>query len=196
MHTSSRLLLSFALLTAVAGCGSSPVATIDAGTDATAGDTGTADAAMIADTGTDTGGSLDDAGADAASTDDAASAATVTISGLTLFGNCMPIVAPDPIRASWTATVAGATGATATLTSATLVITGTTTIVQNLTVDVPVIALTGGAGSSMQTKVLADMNPSMACGGTCGSPAHLDLTFMIDGAPVMATADATYECAF
>jgi hypothetical protein len=181
--------LSFAVLAFAFALGcDGPTPSTDAGSDAATRDAG------LADVGAEDSGA--DSGTDAAADEDAAGAAMVAISGFSAFGNCMPIVAPDPIRASWTATVTGGSGASAMLTSATLVIMGSPPIVQSLTVDMPTIALTDGGGSATQTKVSATMNPAMACGATCGSDARIDLTFMIAGREVMASADGTYECAF
>lgn len=137
-----------------------------------------------------------DAGvADAGPSRDATTSATVTITAFGSYGNCFP-VPPDPIMASWHVTIAGATGSTAMLTSARLTITGSSTVVQMLTVDMPTIALTGGAGSGDQRKVAADVNPSDACGELCGgSTARIDLVFVIDGVPVTASATVPYECA-
>lgn len=136
----------------------------------------------------------DGGGADAGSRD-ATTAAVVTITDFVSYGNCFP-VPPDPIMASWHVTVTGASGSTATLTSARLTITGSATVVQMLTVDMPVVALAGGAGSADQRKVMADMNPPDACGELCGgSTARIDLVFLIDGVTVMATASVPYECA-
>jgi hypothetical protein len=195
MSTSSRSLLSIAaLLTLIAGCGQSPAATVDAGRDAAGSDAASSDdVGPLADTGTTDAGAVD-----AASAEDAApsSDVTVTISDLAVFGNCMPIVAPDPIHAGWTVAISGATGPAATLTSATLTLMSSPPIVQTLTVDSPTVLLLIGSGMAMQQKVSADMNPSMACGATCGADARLSLTFMVDGAPVTATADGVYECTF
>lgn len=191
------------LLLAIAGCsggnGSTPDAggTSDAGSDAgSTPDTGAdVDTGTPADAGTDAA-PMADAGSDAGSTTDAGAHAMVTVTDFTVFGNCMPIVAPDPIIVSWTANVSGASGTTAMLTNAVLTIDSPSPIVQRLTVDVPTFALSGGSGSQAQRKTMADANPAMACGGACGSAAHLAATFMVDGAPVMVTADGTYDCAF
>jgi hypothetical protein len=182
--------VAMCLVLSIAGC-SSAVTPNDAGLDAsTMLDAGS-------DGGTDTG--VDAAPPSDAGTDASMSMPTITITNLTVFGDCMPIVAPDPIHASWTATVDGASGTSATITNALLVIRPATTgsdVMQTLTVDTPTIALSGGHGSAMQNKTGADANPPAGCTGVCGGVAHLMVTFMIDGAPVFAFGDAMVGCAF
>jgi len=43
-----------------------------------------------------------------------------TITSFSAYANCMPIVPPDPVNASWTLSVSGSTGTTATVVMATL----------------------------------------------------------------------------
>ncbi len=210
------------LVLVIAGCGGGGTPAVDGGP---AIDAGMADASMLdggavdggavdggavdggavdggaVDGGAVDGGAVDGGAVDAGPRDagrpDARTAAMVTLTDFVAFGNCMPIVSPDPVRASWTATVSGAAGATATLTSATLTLAGARTIIQRVTVDAPVIALRGGAGSAMQRKVASDMVPTAGCGELCGgTTATIDLVFVIDGADVPATARTAYECAF
>jgi hypothetical protein len=143
------------------------------------------------------GGADDDAGSSDAGERDATTEARVTLTEFVAFANCKPVVPPDPIITSWTATVSGAAGATATLTNAELTITGGETFTQTVTVDNPVIALTGGAGSAMQRKVSGTPAPTDACERLCavGSSSELEATFSVDGANVLVTATGTFECA-
>ena len=131
-------------------------------------------------------------------TDVEAGAAALTITGLTVHGDCMPIVPPDPILASWTASISGATGSVATLVDAKLVITSASTVTQHLTVDHPDVSLAGGAGSQAQSKTGADVTPAAAfCGEFCsGATASLDLTFDTAGGPLNARAEVPFDCAF
>ena len=184
--------LALTILAAVAGCSSSTTA-VDAGIDAFA-----IDDAAANDTGGDVFTPMTDASAPRDARVDAATP-TLTITNLTVYGDCMPIVAADPIHASWTATIDGAAGTSATFTSALLSIRPNApgaTITQNLTVDMPAITLTGGHGSATQLKTGADANPPAGCTGVCGGIAHLMVTFTIDGAPVFANAQANVSCAF
>ena len=83
-----------------------------------------------------------------------------TPGGPDIYGNCMPVVMPDPVIAFWTQRpIVGGRGTIATLAEATLTITGSWTVTQHLTLDHPNILLTGGAGSQAQRKTGADMNP-------------------------------------
>ena len=93
--------LTFALLASIVGCSTSTTAA-DAGGDAFAMN----DAAGANDVAVDTLTPMTDAaGASDAMLD--AATPTVTITNLMVYGDCMPIVAPDPIHASWTATIDG-----------------------------------------------------------------------------------------
>jgi hypothetical protein len=181
--------LSFLLLGAVLGCGGGGGA--DSGptpVDAPA----SADAPTSADAppATDAPASID-----APSTVDAAGAAVV-LSDVNVYANCKPLVPPDPILAFWTASVSGAGGSAATLVSARLVITGSRTVTQNLTVDMPVIPLSGGSGSAMQRKVAADTNPGLVCGELCGGATFtLDLEYDVLGARLPAHAEGPFSCA-
>lgn len=208
----TRLVATCAVALGILGCGSSgaPLDSGPVGSDAGGGDSG-ADAAVIADAGpeTDAGPGADAGDRDAGSLADGgesdggsiadASTATVVITDFYAYANCMPIVPPDPIRASWTATVSGATGAAATVTSATLTImpgAGAATV-QDITVSPPAIALVGGTGSADQIKTAASTSPVMACSRLCGSgvTARLDISFSIDGTTVSATATGAFSCA-
>ena len=121
----------------------------------------------------------------------------VTITGLTVFANCMPVVDPDPIIAFWTANVTGANGSTATLSDAKLTVNGSSTVMQTLTVDNPTISLSGGAGSQEQRKTSADVIPSGACSSLCsGATFSLELTYTIDGRMVMVTETGDFDCLF
>lgn len=126
-----------------------------------------------------------------------ASGATIVLSEVGVYSNCQPIVAPDPILAFWTVTITGAPGSAATLTQAKLTITGSSTVIQTLTIDEPIIALSGGAGSGMQRKVSADSNPSDACGELCGGATFvLELTYEVGGASIDVTESGSFGCVY
>ena len=214
------------LVGAFAGCGDDDVVPgIDGGggSDAAMRDSGALDAGAVHDAGvgvdagssvdagvgtdagaaTDAGGEVDagtslDAGAptDAGPPRDAATSVVVTVTDFFAWSNCMPIVAPDPVRASWTVHVTGATGATATVTDAKLTIdAGVTPFMQSLTLASTAIALTGGAGSAMQSKMSGTPAPTGACSTLCSATAsHLELTVEVDGVPYTVTADDGYSC--
>jgi hypothetical protein len=113
------------------------------------------------------------------------------------YSNCMPAIPPDPVIVWWTAGITDGTGPTATLTRATLTITGARDITQELTVDMPVIALTGGAGSAMQRKVSGTPAPAGACGEICGGgTAEIEVVFDIGGANATATASTDFGCVY
>lgn len=203
-------LLSLGLSLLLVACG-------DGSSDADAGG-GAADAAVAMDAGggvdagaaEDAGGGgidagLEDAGAIDAGAEDAGTPAdagdlSLTLADVAVYGNCMPIVAEDPILAFWTTNVADAGAATAaTLTDAKLTITGSSTLVQSLVIDSPTVALSGGSGSQMQRKTGADVTPSDACGSYCGSAAvtwTLELTFDVGGATVPVTESGSFSCVY
>jgi hypothetical protein len=112
-----------------------------------------------------------------------------------VFGNCQPIVPPDPIMVRWTSAVTGATSSSATLVSATLTLSGFRTITQTLTVTPTAVPLTNGAGSVAQQKTAGDPAPGNVCGEVCGSNARLDVTLDDGGTQFSATATGTYNCA-
>jgi hypothetical protein len=123
--------------------------------------------------------------------------ATIALGDASVYGSCMPVTPPDPIMASWTIAISGATGSTATLRDARLRIVGSHTVMQTLTVDPMTIALTGGSGTAMQSKTGADTDPSMPCGELCGGATYtLELTYEVDGAEVRATESGFYSCVF
>ena len=112
-----------------------------------------------------------------------------------MFGNCQPIVPPDPIIVAWTSVVTGATSSSATLVSAVLTLSGFRTITQTLTVTPTAVPLTNGAGSVAQQKTAGDPAPGTVCGEVCGSNARLDVTLSDGGTQFSATATGTYLCA-
>lgn len=154
--------------------------------DGAAGDAGLReDAGSVED-----GGSVDDAGASG----DASIDATVTLGEVAVYGDCMPIVPADPVVAFWTATVAGASGATATLTDAELFI---ATETQTLTVDEPIVSLSGGAGSQEQRKTSGDPAIAGACASLCTDASYtLELTYAIDGASVVVSDTGAFDCVY
>jgi hypothetical protein len=117
------------------------------------------------------------------------------IQNLSVFGNCQPIVPPDPIRVSWTSVVTGASSSSATLVSAVLTLSGFRTITQTLTVTPTAVPLTNGAGSAAQQKTAGDPAPGTVCGEVCSSNARLDVTLDDGGVQFSATATGIYSCA-
>jgi hypothetical protein len=200
-----RTTIILASLWLAASCGDDATPGVDAGrTD----DGGTRDGGRdsgVTDAGDTDGGDLDagdtdggdaDGGADAAMTDAGEGGGTVVLSEFVAYANCMPIVAPDPIITWWTASISDGVGPTARLTSAELTITGAHTLTQELTVDAPVITLSGGTGSAMQRKVLGMPNPATSpCGELCGgATATIEVVFDIGGTPVTASATGSFSC--
>jgi hypothetical protein len=188
----------------VAGCGEGPDAEdagrADAGTRADAGPAG--DAGPRPDGGVDAGAPPDagpslDGGVDAGPPEDAATEAMITLSDVSVYANCMPIVAPDPIVAFWTVDVSGAeAGATVTLTAASLTVSGTPSFTQELTVDEPAVPLRGGAGSRMQRKTGADRDPPVACTALCDRDFELELAYAVNGARVVVSERGRLGCVF
>lgn len=190
-----------ALLFSLAAC--SGGTTADSGVDRDAGiDAATSDAGQDAGATVDGGHAMDGgsdlgATADAGVGDAAVGSGTLTVTGFTAYGDCMPIVSADPIHSFWFASIAGAAGSTATLVDAKLTITGSRTVTQHLTLDVPDIALTAGAGTADQHKTGADANPGDVCGELCsGATAALDLIFDTADGRLTAHVEAPYSCAF
>lgn len=181
-----------------AGGGTDAGGAMDAGGTTDAG--GATDAgAQDAGGATDAGGGMD-AGAEDAGVPADAGDLSITLTDVAVYGNCMPIVAPDPVLAFWTTNVAGAGAASsATLTDAKLTVTGSTTLVQSLTIDTPTVALSAGSGSQMQRKTGSDVTPSDACGSFCGSAAvswTLELTFDVGGVTVPVTESGSFSCVY
>jgi len=166
-------------------------------------DAGGRDAATAMDAGGGTdAGEPEDGGADASEAmdagtpADAATEAVITLDDVTVYANCMPIVAPDPIITVWTANVSGAVGSLATLTDAKLTLTGTPPVSQTLTVDTPTIPLSGGSGSQTQRKTGADADPPSGCTTLCSGRTYtLELTYTVDGASVVVTDSGAFSCA-
>lgn len=188
---------------ALVACGGGEAGETDAGLDARAAETDSGGGDVDASSAGDAGMVADAASPiDATSASDApSSSATITLSDVAVYSNCMPIVAPDPILAFWSASVTGAGAASgAVLSDATLTIRvpGGSTVVQRLTVDMPVIALTAGAGSAMQRKTAADANPSEACGALCGAGVtyELELIYDVGGALVTVTDTGDFSCVY
>lgn len=222
-RTCSAVLCSVVVVLAgwLAGCGDDDVVPgSDAGVvaDAAAGDSGIRDAGAApadagdpldaggldagtgadAGAGFDAGASLDAAVAtDAGPPRDATTSAVVTITDFFAWSNCMPIVAPDPVIATWMLHVTGATGTTATVVDAKLTIAApSTTLMQTITLDTPAVTLTGGAGAASQRKASGTPGPTGACSSLCaaGTTSHLELTVEVDGVRIVITADDGYSC--
>lgn len=214
-------LLALSLVVSLAGCGGDDRGTLDdGGTDSGGGEAGIIDSGPDGggdgggdDGGADDGGSdmdsgLDggtdagtDAGDDGAAGTDAMTDATITLSTVNVYGNCMPSVPSDPIIAFWTVEVSGAAGDTATLVSAELTVTGGgTTVNQTLTVDEPTVSLAGGSGSQDQRKTDAEGSGSAGCSddlcATGAASFSLELTYEVDGAMVDVTETGAYGCVY
>ncbi|HEY8430508.1 MAG TPA: hypothetical protein VIL20_19140 [Sandaracinaceae bacterium] len=143
---------------------------------------------------------LEDAGPEDAGTDAAmpvdAGPPRIELTDLEVYANCAPIVPLDPIIVRWTVTITGAPASSATLTSAHLEITnGTDTVAQNLTVDMPTIPLSGGAGSGMQRKVGADANAPLVCALLCaGANFTLRLDYDVGGTTINVMESGAFAC--
>jgi hypothetical protein len=123
---------------------------------------------------------------------DTPSAATVVLSDFAAFGNCMPIVPSDPIVATWTITVSGASSTSARFVTGTLSF--TTGETQTITVETDTIPLTAGGGTGDQRR--ASGTPTVpGCAGVCGAGVTLNATYEVDGAMFVVTGAGNYTCA-
>lgn len=139
-----------------------------------------------------------DAGADAsdASSDSFTVSPRVTINEFSAFANCMPIVAPDPIRANWRLNVTSGVGAAATVVSATLTLRSTTTaLTQTLVVTPTSVALVGGGGTTAMSKTTGTPMPTNACRELCNAEATLVLDVDAGRGVQRVTATDTLTCA-
>lgn len=123
----------------------------------------------------------------------------IILSGLEVFGDCMPMIPEDPISAKWIATFDNKLGMadyTATVTSATLTYSpGNMEFVQDITVA-PLNSGIVGAGKTVmkaQSKTKALMNLPMDC-SQCGKPVDLDIVFTVDGQDVPVTTSTVMTC--
>lgn len=178
------ILLAVFTLSFVAGCPGSTAT--DAGTDTPV----VADAPSLDTPAIDAPVVVDAPATDTPATD--AAAITVEIRDFSAFGNCMPIVPPDPIVATWTVVVAGASGSSASFESGTLTFTGGEVV--PVAVDVPTFALTGGAAMQAQRRNAGVIKVS-AC-TLCGMGVRLDASYRVDGVSFPVVANGNYECAF
>ena len=195
MKTTTLLALLLSLTSLGCECGPPIEPGPDAPLDApvTADAPGPMDAPVESDASPDAPSS-DTPSSDTASTD-APSGVTVAIADFSIFGNCMPIVPPDPIIATWTITVSGATGATARFVTGTLTFSGGAS--QTITVEDDTIDLVAGAGTGDQRR--AGGTPAIpGCGTICsaGEDAALQVTYEVDGATYQVDASGAYSCAF
>jgi hypothetical protein len=121
----------------------------------------------------------------------------VALRNVYAYGNCMPMIQPDPIIAIWTVDITGARREAAQLTKATIAVSKGTSIVQDFTVDNPIIPLVGGAGNADQRKPLASVSPNQACSTMCsGATYQLDLVFEIDGQSISVSKPGDFSCAY
>lgn len=134
-----------------------------------------------------------DVPADDAPVSSDAAAVSVAISDFAASGNCMPIVPGDPIVATWTVVVSGASGTTASFVRGELVYSGGSRV--PVTVDVPSFGLTAGAAMQAQRRV-SGATKTDGCGTTCGMGVRLEATYLVDGEEFAVTANDNYDCAF
>jgi hypothetical protein len=136
-----------------------------------------------------------DAGADAPRAD-APTPITVTILDPYAYGNCFG-GPPDPVFAGWDVRITGASGATAMLTSAVLRVEGAgTPFTQSLTIDDPLVTLTGGTGMASMRKVSGNPSNPPGC-SSCGMGSAaftFDLVFVVDGMTIPVSASGSYDC--
>jgi hypothetical protein len=121
-----------------------------------------------------------------------AAGVTVSIADFNIFGNCMPIVPPDPIVATWTVVVAGASGTSGSFESGTLTFSGGEVV--PVTVDVPSFTLTAGGAMQAQRREPGVIKVD-GC-SLCGMGVRLDATYRVDGASFPVVANGNFSCAF
>jgi hypothetical protein len=120
----------------------------------------------------------------------------VRLSKVSVYGNCMPIVANDPIIAFWTVDISGAQGSSARLTQAALAVTGSTTVNQVFTVETPAVSLVNGAGSADHRKRKDSTTTYSVCNSLCGDAHYqLDLVFSVDGQDIPVSSSGVFGCA-
>jgi hypothetical protein len=128
---------------------------------------------------------------------DGGSLPQVALRDVSTYGNCMPLIAADPIITLWTVDISGARGASAQLTSATITVSKGTSIVQSFTVANPTIPLVDGAGSASQRKPHETVLPNQACSSMCnGATYQLDLVFEVDGQSIALSKSGAFLCAY
>jgi hypothetical protein len=134
--------------------------------------------------------------------DGAGGGAQVVLRKSYAWADCMPAVGggwDDPVMVTWTVDIAGARGDTARVSKGTLTVVGAVTIVQNISVDKPTVALSGGAGSAEQRKPLPGTSPNDACMQICGagkSNYRLELVFEVDGRSIAVESSGSFVCAY
>lgn len=120
----------------------------------------------------------------------------VRLTKVSVYGNCMPIIANDPIIAFWTVEITGAQGSSARLTHAALAVTGSVPVNQVFTVDTPNVPLVNGAGSANQRKQRDSTSYNTACAHLCGDATYqLDLVFSVDGQDIAVSSSGVFGCA-
>jgi hypothetical protein len=181
-----------------ADCGDDATPTRDSGPVLRDGGGGR-DGGPRSDGGDSDAGGATDGGADAEAGDAGEPGGTVMLTEFVAYSNCMPAIPPDPVIAWWTASISDGSGPTARLTSATLTISAGDGVMQELTVDMPVIALIDGAGSAMQRKVSGMPALTGACERVfCDGPrtAEIEVVFDIGGANATTTASTEFGCVY
>jgi len=128
---------------------------------------------------------------------DGGSLPQVALRNVSAYGNCMPMIQPDPIIVLWTVDITGARGDAAQLTKATITVSNGASIVQDFTVANPIIQLVDGAGSASQRKPLDRVSPNQACSAMCSNATYqLDFVFDIDGQSISVSKAGAFSCAF
>ena len=123
--------------------------------------------------------------------------AQLRLSDVVVFANCGLVTPPDPIFVRWTVAIQGAIHqSSATMTAATLSLVnsgtaGGTPFRQQLTVDAPTFALSGGVGTMTQSKTGADHWSDSVCVAFCRNTTwSLELTFDVG----TASANGVFTC--
>ena len=134
------------------------------------------------------------------STDGGMASIDAAMSGLMIFQDCMPIVPPDPVGASFTLelTNTGDVPASATVVSATFINAGGMAVG---TIDVSPNAFgpiaVGGNSMTVVTKVPNSLTPPNGCGVVqCFQGYSLELELDVDGSPVLVSDTANVDCVF
>jgi hypothetical protein len=186
----------FACCTPGAVCDEEGYCVAGGDTDTTGTETGTE-----TDTGTGTETDTGTTGDTDTDTDTGGVLPSITIEGLQVTADCMPIVPDDPIVAAWTTkfdNTGGAVEFTADVTKATLTYSpGNGEFVQEIKVSPTTSGVVG-----VDKIVSKDMKKTGAitalpddC-GQCGKPVALEIVFDVDGADVAASAEVELQCVF
>lgn len=183
--------------------------------DATCGNSGYCElaASTTGDTETTTG-DTDSSGTDSSGTDSSGSSGStgdtdtgggllpkISLSGLEVFADCMPIVPNDPVTAKWTALFDNKLGdadITATVVEVNLIYNpGNTEFVQDIEATPKTSGLVAVGKTVMKamskTKAIDDLPDDCS---KCGMPVVVEVKFLVDGQMITEVTGSTLMCAF